>query len=155
MPENRIDATLTPAERAAILDDLRKVRTRLPFLTDLSPEQRRSYPKLGDTSLPFALRALEVARLTPDILPRRFDVEAFARDVELAQALEAVRLEVNRLAEHVEDTRLLVGSEAYAGALAVYRAVRDSPTGEGLDDVADELARRFARKSRPDEAPAG
>ncbi|HEV7892558.1 MAG TPA: hypothetical protein VGP08_18235 [Pyrinomonadaceae bacterium] len=44
MPDNRISATLSQADRQAVLDAINTIRTKLPFLIDLSPEERRSLP---------------------------------------------------------------------------------------------------------------
>lgn len=65
----------------------------------------------------------------------------------LYDALEAVSLALTRLSEHVEDTRALVGAEAYSAALDVYRALRANGQGQALDAVADELGKRFARRA--------
>lgn len=155
MADNRIDAALTDAARTQVLTALDGIRTALPFLEDLGPEERQELPKLGPKSYAFARLALDVARQNPDVLPRAFDLDAFGRDVALLEALEPVRLALNRLAEHVGDTRMLVGSEAYLSALEVYRYVKGSRAGAALDGAAGELGRRFARRNppAPPEAP--
>ncbi len=154
MSQNRIDSTLPAAARDEILAAIQAIRTRLPFLVDIAPEERQGLPKFGDKSVAFVHRALEVARQNPDILPRRFDLDAYGRDVALLDAMEPVRLALSRLAEHVEDTRFLVGSEAYLASLEVYRQVKESPTGLALDETADELGKRFARRGSAAPAPA-
>ncbi len=42
MPDNRISAILSAGDRQAVLDALQTIRQKLPFLVDLSPEERRS-----------------------------------------------------------------------------------------------------------------
>ncbi len=150
--EDRIHATLSAQDRTDALAALDVVRAKLPFLVDLSPEERRNLPRFGDKSLAFVHRAAEVARQDDSYLPRRFDLDAFAQDVALYDALDGLYIAVTRLAEHLEDTRALVGAEAYSAALDVYRALKANGHGGALDDVADELGKRFAR--RPSTAPA-
>lgn len=146
--DNRIDAALSAADRTAILDALDTVRAKLPFLIDLGPNERRSLPKFGDRSVAFVRRAAELARQDDSFLPRSFDVAAFEKDAALYDALDGILLALARLTEHVEDTRALVGAEAYSAALDVYRSLRANGQGQALDDVADELGKRFAQRSR-------
>jgi hypothetical protein len=148
MPENRVSATLNDTDRQAVLAAINTIRTKLPFLIDLSPEERRSLPRMGDKSRGFVTQALEVATLNPDILPRTFDVDEMRKDVELLSALSSVQTAVAQLNELLDDTVMAVGSEAYAAALLVYQYTRAAGKGTALDSALDGLAQRFARKSR-------
>jgi len=55
---------------------------------------------------------------------------------------------LNQLQELLDDTVMVVGSEAYAAALVTYRYAKDSGLGDGLDGIVDDMGRRFARKTR-------
>jgi hypothetical protein len=72
------------------------------------------------------------------------------KDVETYRALTAIRITLVQLLELVENTQVLVGSEAYSGALAVYAQARLTGKGKGLEAVVDELAKRFIRKLQSD-----
>jgi len=148
MTTNQISATMTQADRDAVLAAVATIKEKLPFLMDLTPEQRKSLPKMGDKSQAFVNKSLEVATQNPDFLPRSFDLEEMKRDVELFQALYSVFLSLTQLQELVDDTVMAVGSDAYAAALVVYNFAKASGKGSGLDAVADEMGKRFARKSR-------
>ena len=93
-------------------------------------------------------KALDVAAQNADFLPRSFDVADLRRDVELLQAMQPIALALTQLQELVDDTLMLVGSEAYAGALTVYQYARSSGQGAALDEALDDMGKRFARKSR-------
>jgi len=147
MPENRISASLTPEDKQAVMAAIATLREKLPFLTDISPEERRSLPKMGDKSRAFVQKALELAQQNEGILPRAFDLEEMRKDVQLAADLYPILLAIAQLHEWVDDTYLVVGSEAYAGALLIYNAAKMNNIG-GLDDALDELGKRFARKAR-------
>lgn len=90
MPDNSISATLSQADRQAVLDAINTIRARLRFLVDLSPEERKALPKMGDTGRGFVSQALGVAEQNPDILPRSFDVSETRKDLELLDALPPV-----------------------------------------------------------------
>lgn len=151
--DNRINATLSQADATAIMDAINTIRTKLPFLVDLTIEERRSLPKMGDKSRAFVGQALEVARQNDDVLPRSFDVTEMGKDVELANALQPIVVALTQLQELVDDTYMLVGSEAYAAALLVYHYARSSGKGSGLDNTLDDLGQRFARKSKAASEP--
>ena len=148
MTTNQISATMTQTDRDAVLAAVATIKEKLPFLMDLTPEQRKSLPKMGAKSQAFVNKALEVATQNPDFLPRSFDLEEMKRDVELFQALYPVSLSLTQLQELVDDTVMAVGSDAYAAALMVYSFAKASGKGSGLDAVAGEMGKRFARKSR-------
>ena len=148
MPENRISAQLGEAERQAVFAAIQTIRQKLPFLIDLTPEERRALPKMGDKSRGFVVQALEVATLNPDMLPRSFDVGEMRNDVELLNALLPVVSAVSQLNELVEDTYMAVSSDAYTAALIVYQSARAAGKGTALDSALDALGQRFARKSR-------
>lgn len=57
------------------------IKTKLPFLIDLSVEERKALLKLGDKSRAFVSKALEVATQNPDFLPRSFDFLMTSGDV--------------------------------------------------------------------------
>jgi hypothetical protein len=147
MQDNRVSAVLSEADRQAVLSAIETIRQKLPFLIDLSPEERRTLPKMGDRSRNFVSQALEVATQNEDILPRNFDVEEMHKDVALLASLAPIRLSLTQLQELIEDTYMAIGSEAYTAALIVYQFARASGKGAALDDVVDSLGKRFARKS--------
>ena len=147
MIENRVSATLTPVDKQAILKAIATIREKLPFLIDLTPDDRRSLPKMGDKSRAFVKKAAEIAQQNEGILPRAFDLDEMLRDVQLSEDLYPILLALGQLHELLDDTYLTVGSEAYAGALLIYNAAKMNNLG-GLDDALDELGKRFARKSR-------
>jgi hypothetical protein len=155
MPISPISATLTPADREAVMAAVATIKQKLPFLIDLSAEERKALPKLGDKSRAFVSKALEVATQNPDFLPRSFDLEEMRKDVQLFEALYPLLLSLTQMQEWVDDTYLAVGSEAYAAALQVYNYAKASGQGSGLDGAVEEMGQRFARKSRKGKSQEG
>ena len=148
MPDNRVSATLSEADQQAVLAAINTIRQKLPFLIDLTPEQRRSLPKMGDKSRAFVGKALAIAQHNSNFLPRSFSVEEMERDVGLIESLQPIMVSLTRLFEQLEDTFTEAGSEAYSAALVVYQYGRTSSDGESLESLLDDMAQRFARKSR-------
>lgn len=153
MVDNRVDASLTPAEIADILAAIQTIKEKMPFLLGLSKEERVSMLKMGDKSRAFVDKTMELIKQNPDFLPRSFDIDEMERDVELYRSLYPVSQSLNQIQELVEDTLMVVGSEAYTAALVAYRYAKDSDLDtEGLNGVLDDISRRFARKSRRTES---
>ncbi|MEH2275535.1 MAG: hypothetical protein V7K40_12300 [Nostoc sp.] len=147
MSTTPISATLAQTERDAVLQAISTIKEKLPFLVDLSSDDRKTLPKMGDKSRAFVSKALEVAAQNPEFLPRSFDLDEMRKDVQLFEALYPVLLSLTQLQELVDDTSLAVGSEAYAAALQVYNYAKASGQGAGLDAVVAKMGQRFARKA--------
>ncbi|MFQ4145085.1 hypothetical protein [Chlorogloeopsis sp. ULAP02] len=155
MTTKSISANISKADREMVMQAIATIKEKLPFLVDLTTEERRSMLKMGDKSRAFVSKALEVATQNPNFLPRSFDVEEMRRDIELYEALYPILLSLTQLQELVDDTWMTTGSEAYAAALAVYSYAKASGDVMGLDGVIDEMGRRFTRRSKkkPSEIP--
>ncbi|MBD2039025.1 hypothetical protein H6F76_29160 [Leptolyngbya sp. FACHB-321] len=145
---NRISAALTQSDREAVMDAITTIKTRLPFLIDLTAEECKALPKMGDKSRAFVSKALEVATQNPDFLPRSFDLEEMRKDVQLFEAMYPIVIALAQLQELVDDTTTAAGSEAMAAALQVYSYAKASGQGAGLEGLVEELGQRFARKTR-------
>jgi hypothetical protein len=148
MADNGISANLSASDRLAVMEAIATIRQKLPFLVDLTAEERKTLPKLGDKSRAFVVKALEVGTQNPDFLPRSFDLDEMRRDIELFEALYPILLSLTQLQELVDDTAVAVGSEAYAAGLMVYNYAKASGKGTGLDSMVNDLGRRFARKTK-------
>jgi hypothetical protein len=148
MPITPISAALTQSDRDAVMDAVATIKAKLPFLVDLSAEERKALPKMGDKSRAFVSKALEVATQNPNFLPRSFSLEELRKDVQLFEALYPLLLSMTQLQELLDDTCLAVGSEAYAAALQVYNYAKASGNVGGMDAVLGEMGQRFARKPR-------
>ncbi|MBN4003998.1 hypothetical protein [Nostoc sp. LPT] len=148
MADNKLSAKLSSANREAVMQAITTIREKLPFLIDLTTEERKALPKLGDKSRAFVSKALEIGTQNPDFLPRSFDLNEMRQDIELFEALYPILLSLTQLQELVDDTSVAVGSEAYAAGLMIYNYAKASGKGSGLDSMVDDLGRRFARKAK-------
>jgi hypothetical protein len=147
MNTDLINGELLPEQQQAILQAITDIQAKLPFMIDLTTDDRRSIPKMGDRSRAFVDQSLVVAMQNQAILPRSFDVTLFQRDVALVRQLEPVVLALRQLMKHVEDTYLAAGSDAYSNALLVYQVAKLAGKNGSLDEHLDSLGRRFARKT--------
>nr|VFJ57116.1 MAG: hypothetical protein BECKDK2373B_GA0170837_106322 [Candidatus Kentron sp. DK] len=130
---------------------------KMPFLINLTVQERKSTFKAGPDSVSFIQNALTAAEDHPDILPRSFDVPGFKNDVDLFTQMTEIGTLIDSLASEVDDTRMAVGGEAMREGTRVYEYVKTAAkTTPGLKPVADQLAERFkkAKKSKKPAEPA-
>jgi hypothetical protein len=154
MPYTPISTQMSDVDREIVLSAIASIRAAMPFLVDLTTEDRKALPKLGDKSRAFVSKALEVAAQNPDFLPRSFDVEEMRKDVALFEQLYPLLLSLNQLQERVENTYTAVGSEAYTAALTVYKYAKASDQGGSLEGILEDLGQRFAQKPKKEKEKA-
>ena len=144
MPYQNITATLSDADIQEIKTALETIQQKLPFLINLTADERRALCKMGDKSLAFVNNSLNAAQANRDILPASFDVEEFVRDYRLTVALTELLLGMRQLTEKMDDTLLAVGSEAMSSSLTVYDYVKTAAKKTpGLKTIAEQLGERF------------
>lgn len=147
MSRDLIQGVLSPEQQQAALQTLAQLQSQLPFLTDLSIDERKTLPKMGDKSRSFVDQGLALANQNPGILPRDFDLEEYRRDVNLVRQLEPLVLAMREMMSRLEDTYLAAGSDAYSQTLLVYQVAKLAGKHGALDQHLDSLGRRFARKA--------
>ena len=137
---------------AEIKDAIATIQQKLPFLVNLTTEERRRLFKMGDKSLGFVSNSLNATQSNPDILPANFDLDELSRDYQLATTLTDLLTNLHQLSEKVDDTLLAVGSEAMNISLSIYDYVKAAAKRQpGLKSVAAQLGERFkSLRSRAD-----
>lgn len=141
--ENKIDATLSKAVRDQILDLIQQIRTLLPFLVDLTPEERQTLFKMGESGRPFVEAGLNIVEQDDSFMPRSFDKAEMREDNELYEAVLPVYMAIAPLFDAIEDTMMLIGSDLIQAGLEVYRNARANGKGENLEPLIPLLSRRF------------
>jgi hypothetical protein len=147
MTRDLIQGVLSAEQQQAALQTLAQLQSQLPFLIDLSVDERRSLPKMGDKSRTFVDQGLALATQNPGILPRDFDLDEYRRDATLVRQLEPLVLAMREFMSRLEDTYLAAGSDAYSQSLLIYQVAKLAGKHGALDQHLDSLGRRFARKA--------
>ncbi|MCX7610738.1 MAG: hypothetical protein N2043_04005 [Ignavibacterium sp.] len=149
MPYENISAELHDREVQEIIQLIQQIEQKLPFLINLTPEERHEIPKMGDKTVAFVQKALELAQQNPNLVPPYLDTNELKRDFELAIKLRTIFNAVSRLSEKISDTMLAAGSESYVAALSFYKSAKTAAKSNvpGSDIIVNELAQRFEKKS--------
>ena len=139
---DRISA-LPPEVVTQIRDALDTIRAALePHAVELSADDRRDMLKFGE-------KAARYSRERAELVPGFLDVDEMEADLAAYRALDGMAARLEQLASLARDSAMVAGSEAYGGALVLYRAIRAAAASgaPGADVVAADLGQRFERTS--------
>lgn len=146
---NKVSAVVTQENVDSTKTDLKSIEERHPFLLTLTGNERQALPKPGDKSISFIEKCYELGVQNPNFLPRNFSLEEMKKDIDIYKMLYKINQPFSVLAQKFADTTTEAYAEAYIQALKIYNEAQDA--GEelaGFDDVIDDLAKRFSRKSK-------
>jgi hypothetical protein len=138
----------TPSDREEALNLLMLLRDVLPALRDLTADERRSLPGMGDANRTFAGKVLEVILQNPDFLPRTFDPDRYQQRLETFDNLSTVSRRMTQLLDLINATMTAIGSEIHEDSLAAYRYANASGQGASLDAAKADLKQRFTSNSK-------
>lgn len=149
--ENRISIEIPEADLAAARAALQQVHTILaPYVIALTPDQRRTLPKMSDGTEPFVEKAIDYARNSSQFLPPFVSLEEMEKDWEAISGLMPLLRMVLQIQDTLSDTAMLAGSEVYVAALSYYNSVKQGAKVNAPDAKAiyEDLRKRFERRSR-------
>lgn len=145
MSYQNISAIIDDNQMTRILTAIETIQTELPFLVQLTKEERMTLLKMGEGSINFVNKTMDYARSHPQFAPPYMDRAEFRSDVELSHSLIRILQFLNPLMEAIEDTSMAVGNEAFTAALHYYNTVKyaRSANAPGADAIYDDLRLRF------------
>lgn len=152
MTQNLVDMMVGTDNLARMDSAIVELEAALAGLVSLTPEQRRSLPKMGDRSEAFCRAALNVAMQHPGVMARDFEMEAFQRDMQALDLLRPRFLRIAHLYQRASDTETALGSDLMSSSLEVYGVMKVSGKGKSLDDARRNLGSRFRTRTASDDA---
>jgi hypothetical protein len=138
-PEKLAQAQLKIDEAIAIL---------APYVLPLTPQERIELPKMGDKTLSFVEKAHDYAHHYPHFVPSYLNVTDFDTDIADAIGLRVLNTSAEQLADNIDDTVMVAGSEAYQAALVFYHAVKAAAAQDvpAAKEIYNDLKTRFPHK---------
>ncbi|WP_317930144.1 hypothetical protein [Halioxenophilus sp. WMMB6] len=156
--ENNYNLSITAEELQTATQALQTfVNTLRPHLANLTADSRRELPKLGPRTLDFVLKAREYASLNPELAPVFLSTELFDADLAGLETLNTLQRTLQPIAEAIDDSILLAGSEAYQAALIYYRGVKTAADSNqpSAKTIRDDLSARFPNTRRANNNETG
>ncbi len=118
----------------------------IPHLVNIGSDEKRALAKMGSKSVDFVSKTLTYANTNPQFKPAFVDIDSFSRDVTAFGVLRSLQQPVSQLADMLDDSLALTGSDAMNAALAYYQSVKTANKLNlpGAATIADDLATRFS-----------
>jgi len=155
MSTNRVSAVLNDADKTAVLEALAQVKEKMPFLINLTGQERKRSRTMGAKSVEYVNLSLQSSKTFGSLIPPSVDVSEFTKDVTLVNQLLEVRMEVDALLEGIDDTMLAAGSDAMRYADLVYSYLKTgSKTNAGVKSVTADISKRYMRRRRTEAVKA-
>lgn len=145
--ENVISIEIPEADLQAVKDALSTIQTTLaPYLLALTPEQRKTIPKMSDGTEPFVGKVMDYATADAQFAPPYMNVPEMKKDFDASSQLLPLLRIVEQISSNLNDTVMMAGSEAYIAALSYYNSVKMATKMNvpGAKPIHDDLKKRFA-----------
>lgn len=141
---NKVSGTLSDADSQKILKAIDGISASLPFLINLTVDERKKERKMGAKSIEYVNLSLQGAQMYPKALKAGFDATEFKNDVALYNALQPIAVKLQALSEAINDTMLAAGSDAMIAADEVYAELKSSAKKDAsVKGLVDQIAKRF------------
>ena len=154
MPYQNIDAPVSASDLQTIRDAFATLKQKLPFLINLTADERKVTFKNGPDRVSFVQNAVAAANGHLEIFPPSFNTQGFQRDADLLAVLTELQSLAESITSQIDDTRLAVGGEVMRQATQVYNYVKEAAkTTPGLKPLADQLGEEYQKARKGSESP--
>ena len=147
MPQqNQIAVRIPETELEEIRSAIGVLERRLmPHLANLTPQDRKELPRMGDRTVAFVQKAFEYGARNRSLAPDWLDFEALDIDVKAVSTLREISQVLSPILDALDDSIALSGSEAYQGALLFYGNVKAAAKNKvpNAGSIYDDLSARF------------
>ena len=124
MNQSQFTGSITPPVLQQILQKLGEIETLLPFLIQLTEEERHDLSKVADKRLAFIEKYDTYVRSHPEFVPAIYPVAEATGNLDLFHAMVEIVAEMTIVFSKIDDTRLISGSKAYEDARNYYKIVQ-------------------------------
>ena len=143
---NRNSFNIPDDDLQAIQAAVQTLQAKLvPHLVNIGSDEKRGLTKMGSKSVDFVSKTLNYAATNPQFKPAFVDIDDFSRDVTAFGLLRSLQQPVSQLADMLDDSLALAGSDAMTAALAYYQSVKTANklNVPGAATISDDLSTRF------------
>ena len=154
--DNRISAEITDEVKAQILTKCQEIKDLLPFLINLSPDEKRGILTIGTERSAMDDNFATEMGSHPALVPDYVDISEITRDRELRGDLLEILQRFREVSKALEDTAHVAGSDVLLGYLSFYNNVQQAAKRgvAGANSLLENMARFFPRNRRNQAPPA-
>lgn len=141
MPYGNITPVFDAETLTLALADIAQLKARMPFVVNLTYNEKKNYLKLGPGNTRFIEQSLNHIQNNPKLQLPFIDIAEWQNDWEVFKRLDNLYREIKSLEEAVNDTRIALEKECMVQALAFYRVVKlaASQNVPGTDSIVQNL----------------
>ncbi|OWY24127.1 hypothetical protein C7N43_23760 [Sphingobacteriales bacterium UPWRP_1] len=141
MPYANLTPVFTPAQLQLALQLISDCRTQLPFLVNLTPQERTGYLRLGPNAAAFFNKAINHCQNNPHLMPPFMALAEWQNDHEVYKHLEVLLAQVRVLEQAIADTVIALRQENTVAAMSFYKMVKMAATQNvpGTDAILADL----------------
>jgi hypothetical protein len=150
MSYSNISATLSAADKQAILQAVQTIKTKLPFLINLNEQERKNLRKMGVVRTAYVQDVYSASSGNPTVIPSAFSLAEFAKDVALNKELSDIFTALGPVAEGVKDTMMALGNELMRQSDECYgylKVLAKKSSNQNLTDVVKKIANQLKQGS--------
>jgi hypothetical protein len=151
---NKISADFSAADKEAVLTKITELKASMPFMVNLTVEDRKKLKGIGNKNLIYVQKCLEGALAFPDELKKSFDIQEFKRDVNLFNNLVGVQIACLTLMDLVDDSMKAAGIDSMGASAEVYASLKSSAkSNANVKAIVAEIAERYKAQGKKKVAP--
>ncbi len=149
LSENKISAALSSPDKIDILNKTAEIKAKLPFLLNLTIDERKTLRKMGTKSVAYVQDCLRAAQTFPNLLPPSIKVDELAKDLALYNDLSDLLVSIKSLCEGIEDTIMISGSDAMIVSDNIYAYLKQgSKQDANIKAQIEQIGLRYTKTSK-------
>lgn len=152
----KIDASMNDAKLRYLFGVLHQIRTQLPFLITLTPEERKKLYRKGENQFTYIKKTVHYARTHSYHNPKFVDINDLEMRMETAERMKMLTDKAAELFESINDTTHLMYQELYETSRLLYMNYRmiaktdNKIMGEVIEDLKQHFPRTGKKKKSTD-----
>lgn len=154
-----VSYSLPAADKTSVQTSLQTVKSKLPFLINLNPAQRKAARKMGAKRRSYVNDVFNLATSNPSALPSGFDMAGYTKNHQLWQDVYDILEWLTPIYEGLIDTELDLGSEiiqetdnAYGHLKVSAKKDPSMPISIQIKNISDQL--KYGKR-KPKTPPLG
>jgi hypothetical protein len=146
MSYQNISYVVSEDDATNIRNAIASLHTFMPFLVNLTADERQRVLKHGDTDTEFTDDAIFATRQYIQIFPPSFVIPEYHKDYDLHFFLDEVLLNLLSITEKVTNTKMAVGGELKRASNRVYEIVgMEKDNYPGLQALYQKMSARYKK----------
>ncbi|MDB5272230.1 MAG: hypothetical protein JWO58_597 [Chitinophagaceae bacterium] len=150
MSYQNLSVALSDDQKNTFINQIIALKSMMPFLIHLSPEERKSLRKVAEKRQGYVHDVVVAVKANSTAIPQAIDTVEFFKDAQLFLDLSEIMAQIVPLYEALSDTFMAAGNEAITVSDQCYGFLKQAARGNShLTNTVQELSKHFAKKSKP------